>query len=177
MTKKDFWKRLWKFYWKDNSIASYVFFIVVTYVVFKFVLLPGFLFITGLSDVVAIMTSSMEHSDFVQYYYYTYFEELNYTSEEIDNFPYSEGLYIGDVILAREKESYEVGDVIVFQSDYYPDKLVHRVVSTDPVVTKGDNNPTSYVFDLNVKKVVGEVVFRIPYLGLPRYWMYKLLGV
>lgn len=174
---KDSLKKLWKFYWEDNSILSYVFFIIVTYFAFKYVLFPLFLFVTGLSDVVAIMTSSMEHSDFEDYYYYDFFENMNYSTEEINNFPYSEGLYVGDVILAKKTNDYQIGDVLVYNSDYYPDKLVHRVVSTDPIITKGDNNPISYVFDQNVKEVIGEVVLRIPYLGLPRYWMYKLLGV
>lgn len=170
-------KKFWKFYWQDNSIASYVFFIIFTYLAFKFVLFPAFLLLTGLSDVVAIMTPSMEHADFEQFYYYNYFESLNYSAEEIDNFPYHEGLNVGDVILAKKTNSYEVGDVIVFTSDYYPDKLVHRVASADPLKTKGDNNPQSYVFDENIREVIGEVVLRIPFIGLPRYWMYELLGI
>lgn len=174
---KKYLRKFWKFYWKDNTIASYLFFIIFTFVMFKFVLFPGFLLITGLSDVVAIMTNSMEHSDFEDYYFYDYYQGMNYTLEEVENFPYSNGLYVGDVILAKKTNDYQVGDVIVFTSDYYPNKLVHRVAGVNPIITKGDNNPASYDFDTHVREVIGEVVLRIPLIGIPRYWMYELLGI
>ena len=170
-------KRIWNFYWKDNSLLSYAFFIIVTYVAFKFVLFPAFLFITGLSDIVAIMSNSMEHSGFEEYYFYDYFNTINFTNAQINNLAYSDGLNVGDVILVKPMDSYEVGDVIVFISPFYPEKLVHRIVSTDPLMTKGDNNPISYTFDKNISNIIGEAVFRIPYLGLPRFWLYQLIGI
>ncbi|MBN1923897.1 MAG: hypothetical protein JW791_04010 [Nanoarchaeota archaeon] len=175
--KENVFKKFWKFYWEDNSLISYVFFIIITYFAFKYVLFPAFLFITGLSDVVAIMTPSMEHAGFEQYYYYDYFEKLNYTADEIEHFPHSNGLNVGDVILVKEKDSYEVGDVIVFYSPYYPDKLVHRLVNVENLTTKGDNNPVSYVFDQNINEILGEAFIKLPLIGLPRYWMYLLLGI
>ena len=170
-------KKIWNFYWKDNSLLSYIFFIIVTYVAFKFILFPSFLFITGLSDIVAIMSNSMEHSGFEEYYYYDYFNSNNFTNDQVNEFSHSNGLYVGDVILVKPNDSYEIGDVVVFLSPLYPDKLVHRIVSLDPLMTKGDNNPVSYEFDKNITHIIGEAVFRIPLIGLPRFWLYQLIGI
>jgi len=176
--KKNFFKKLWHFYWKEDSLLSYAFFLIVTYLLLRFAIYPGFLFITGLNDIVAIMTSSMEHSGSEELFFYSYFEDnLNYTREEIDNLPFSNGLNRGDVIFVKQTNNYTQGDVIVFFSPYYPNKLVHRLVSEEPLMTKGDNNPQSYNFDTTISEVVGEVVFKIPYLGLPRYWMYLIFGI
>ncbi len=177
MKIKEILKKIWNFYWKDESILSYAFFLVTTVIMFKYIIFPLFLLITGLSDVVAIMSNSMEHTGNEEIYYYQYFQSLNYSREEIDNFPYSNGLYVGDVVFVKKYDNYSVGDVIVFKSKFFPAKLVHRIVSLDPITTKGDNNPESYIFDKNIDEVVGKVVFRIPYLGIPRYWLYRLLGI
>lgn len=176
MNSKNFLKKIWNFYWKEESILSYVFFVVITYLALKFLLLPGFLLITNLSDIVAIMSSSMEHSGMEDLYYDTYFMNLNYSINDINNFAYSNGLNIGDVILVRQTNNYTVGDIIVFYGEGFNDKIIHRIVSTDPLTTKGDNNIDSYSFDQNITHVVGEVVLRIPFLGYPRWLMYLALG-
>lgn len=174
MKVKKALKRFWKFYWKDNSFLSYVFFIVFTFLAFKFVLYPGFLLITGLSDVLAIMTPSMEHSGNESTYFVEYYENLGYSP---DNFEFNNGLNIGDVILVKKVENYSVGDVIVFKSPYYENKLVHRVAQLDPLKTKGDNNAVSFIFDTVITEVYGKVIFKIPFLGLPRFLLYKITGL
>jgi len=174
MKVKKALRSFWKFYWKDNSFLSYVFFIVFTYLAFKFVLYPGFLLVTGLSDVLAIMTPSMEHSGNESAYFYGYYEELGYSP---DSFDFSNGLNIGDVIFVKKAENYSVGEVIVFKSPYYENKLVHRVAQIEPLRTKGDNNAVSFIFDTVITEVYGKVVFKIPFLGLPRYLLYKITGL
>jgi len=174
MKLKKAFRKFWNFYWKENSFLSYVFFIIFTYLAFKFVLFPGFLFITGLSDVLAIMTPSMEHSGNEQAYYYDYYSNLGYNSSE---FVFNKGLNIGDVILVKKFENYSVGEVIVFKSPYYENKLVHRIAELDPLKTKGDNNANSYIFDTIITEVYGKVVYKIPFLGLPRYLLYIITGL
>ncbi|MDD2678964.1 MAG: hypothetical protein PHT91_01210 [Candidatus Nanoarchaeia archaeon] len=164
----------WKFYWKDNSFASYAFFMIFTYLVLRFALFPGFLLITGLSDVLSIMTPSMEHSGSEQAYFYDYYSALGYDAEDFD---FNSGLNVGDVIFVKECENYSVGDIIVFKSPYYENKLVHRVAQDEPLKTKGDNNPSSYVFDTIITEVYGKVVFKMPYFGLPRYLLYRITGL
>jgi len=174
MNLKKAFNKFWKFYWKDNTFASYVFFIVFTYLAFKFAIYPGFLFITGLSDILAIMTPSMEHSGNESIYFYDYYENLGYLA---DDFDFNDGLNVGDVILVKVVENYSVGDIIVFKSPYYQNKLVHRVAQIDPLKTKGDNNPTSFIFDTVITEVYGKAVFKIPFIGLPRYLLYRITGL
>jgi signal peptidase I len=174
MKIKESLKKFWKFYWKDSSLASYIFFIAFTYLAFTFVLYPGFLFITGLSDVLAIMTPSMEHSGNESAYFYDYYESLNYSA---GSFSFNDGLNIGDVIFVKKYANYSVGDVIVFKSPYYENKLVHRIAQLNPLRTKGDNNPESFIFDTVITQVYGKVILKIPFIGLPRYLMYKITGL
>jgi len=174
MKVKKALRKFWNFYWKDNSFASYVFFIVFTLLAFKFVLYPGFLLVTGLSDVLAIMTPSMEHSGNESAYYYGYYNNLGYDPE---SFGFNQGLNIGDVIFVKKYGNYSVGDVIVFSSPYYENKLVHRVAQVNPLKTKGDNNQASFIFDTVITEVYGKVIFKIPLLGLPRYLMYRITGL
>lgn len=174
MKLKKTLKSFWKFYWKDNSLASYAFFIIFTYLALRFALYPGFLFIFGLSDVLAIMTPSMEHSGNENLYYYDYYESLGFNASEFD---FKNGINIGDVIFVKEYRQYSVGDIIVFKSPYYQNKLVHRIAQLEPLRTKGDNNAESYIFDTTISEVYGKVVFKIPYLGLPRYLIYAITGL
>jgi hypothetical protein len=174
---KSFLRKVWNFYWKGESVLSYAFFIIVTYLAFRFVLFPGFLLVTGLSDVVAIMSESMEHVGNEDAYYYQYFETNGYNRSVVDAFPYTTGLYVGDVLLVKETNNYSVGDVVIYYSPEFGNKIIHRIVSTDPIVTKGDNNPRSLFFEYNVTQIVGRPVLKIPFLGLPRWLLYKLVGI
>ncbi len=173
MNIKKALKSFWKFYWQDESLASYAFFIIFTYLAFTYIIYPGFLYLTGLSDILAIMTPSMEHSGNEEAYFFDYYESLGYNAS---NFPFNKGLNVGDVIIVKKYDNYSVGDVIVFKSPYYPNKLVHRVVQLDTLRTKGDNNVESYIFDTIISEVYGKVIFRIPFIGYPRYLLYKITG-
>lgn len=71
----------------------------------------------------------------------------------------------GDLIIVKEKESYKVGDVVVFQSG--KSLIVHRIIKKDDkkVITQGDaNNVADPEFDTQFIK--GKEVFRIPYIGV-----------
>lgn len=71
----------------------------------------------------------------------------------------------GDLIIVQEKESYKVGDVVVFQSG--KSLIVHRIIKIDDkkVITQGDaNNVADPEFDTQFIK--GKEVFRIPYIGV-----------
>ena len=71
----------------------------------------------------------------------------------------------GDLIIVKEKESYKVGDVVVFQSG--KSLIVHRIIKIDDkkVITQGDaNNVADPEFDTQFIK--GKEVFRIPYIGV-----------
>ena len=70
-----------------------------------------------------------------------------------------------DLIIVKKKDSFDIGDVVVYQSN--DSLVVHRVVSMDGdmVVTKGDaNNIEDASFDKSAIK--GVVIGCIPSLGI-----------
>ncbi len=74
-------------------------------------------------------------------------------------------LGINDVIIVRETDHYEVGDVVVYQSG--DTLIVHRVIAMDgeTVVTQGDaNNVADAPIEISVIK--GKVIAHAPGLGL-----------
>ncbi len=174
---KKFLKKFWKFYWEDDSIISYIFFIIVTYIFLKYIALPAFLFVFGLSDVVSVMTTSMVHGSNTEKYFYDYYKDLNFSRNEINDFPFSKGLYEGDALIIKEYDDFEVGDVIVFYSEDLNRKIIHRVIDTNPLTTKGDNNRESYPFDKNVTNIIGRPIIKIPYIGYPRWLLYNITGL
>ena len=180
MKAKDVAKKFWHIYWEDNSLLSYIVFFVVTYLVLKFVAFPVFLFATGLSDVTAVMTESMVHYKDINQTYYTWMLEHNFTMDEIEKFPFKNGLNVGDVVFVKRLKSpdeIKLGGVIVF---YGPRgySIIHRVVKIegDTFTTKGDANPRSAYYETNIKfeDIKGKAIFKIPYLGYPRVLLGKL---
>ena len=79
----------------------------------------------------------------------------------------------GDLVFARSKSHYAVGDVIVFRvrSAVSPNRsalVVHRIRSIDAagkLSTQGDNRATGDHFDTHVNDVVGEVTIGVPRVG------------
>lgn len=73
-------------------------------------------------------------------------------------------LCVGDLLIVREEEHYEAGDIVVYQSGSIP--VVHRIVSVDgeTVVTRGDaNNTDDEPFPITALK--GKVIRMIPKVG------------
>lgn len=73
-------------------------------------------------------------------------------------------LSVGDLLIAREQDGYETGDIVVYQSGSMP--VVHRIVeiSGETVTTRGDaNNADDEDFPLAAVK--GKVIAAIPLLG------------
>lgn len=70
-----------------------------------------------------------------------------------------------DVIIVRPAESYDIGDIVVYDSGR--DMIVHRIIEKDgdTVTTKGEANNIPDE-PINVKAVKGRVVFSIPYVGV-----------
>ena len=96
---KNSLKKFWHFFWHEESIASYIIFFIVAYLVLKFVAFPILLVGTGLSDVTAVMTTSMVHwgGNFDETYH-EWFKDRNIT---IADWAFQEGLEVGDVIFVK----------------------------------------------------------------------------
>lgn len=72
---------------------------------------------------------------------------------------------VDDLIIVREAESYEVGDIIVYQSGGA--LIVHRIVliEGEMITTKGDANNTSDQ-PIEASAVKGKVAICIPKIGI-----------
>lgn len=108
---------------------------------------------------------------------------------EFAKFPMKNGFNTGDIIVlfGKKPEKLKVGDIIVFKANQ-PDPIIHRIIKkwTDEsgeyhFQTKGDHNSESisyikvYETDITKDRIVGNAVFRIPYLGYIKIWFMDLL--
>ena len=121
-----------------------------------------------------------------------YEENFNLTKEKFLEFPNKNGLDIGEVLIIYKKknEDINVGDNLVFISkdEYFFENfgpVIHRVILKEKIdgkfyfTTKGDHNSISQKnFEDNIgdKNVIGVSILEIPYLGLPKYYLSKILG-
>lgn len=73
-------------------------------------------------------------------------------------------LEINDVIIVRETDSYEVGDIVVYQSGQT--LIVHRIIVKDgeTIITQGDANNAADA-PIEICAVKGKVIARVPGLG------------
>jgi signal peptidase I len=94
------------------------------------------------------------------------YEQLNINESTFRSYPFKNGLNKGDIILTWGYSGYKKGDVIIFNAPTkYP--VIHRVMSTSPLATKGDHNfgQLDIEKDISKEEVVGKAVARIPLLG------------
>ena len=169
-------KRFWNFLWNEDSMLSYVVFILLAFVILRFIAFPGFLFVTGYSDVASVVSNSMKHDESIQYTFDNWLDFHGYTVEEVSVWPYLDGLNVGDVIAVRPvpPEEIQVGDVILFYSP--KGQIIHRVVKVWEdsdgyhYMTKGDANGEvgDLEKDIPYNLVKGKLVARVPYLGYPK---------
>ena len=179
-------KKIWHFLWKDESIASYAVFVVLAFVILRFVFFPVVLFTTGYSDIAAVVSSSMEHNQLTEHTFYSWLDFHGYNRTEVAEWPYLDGLNVGDVIAVKHvpPDEITVGDVILF---YTPrGQVIHRVISIEHrggvyyYTTKGDANPASNESiekDIPYQNVKGKLVARIPYLGWPKVIFSRIVPI
>lgn len=185
---KDFARRLWKFLWEEESVASWIANIVLAYVLIKFLLYPGLGWALGTPyPIVAVVSGSMEHDAHFEEWWNSpavcfgslctqgdWYREQGISREEFWGYPYREGFDTGDIMILYGTSPKDIkrGDILVFQH-LRPEPIIHRVVNiaenNNEIVfqTKGDHNQDSSTFDMGIHEsmVVGRAVFRIPYLG------------
>lgn len=86
---------------------------------------------------------------------------------------------VNDIVIYKEKETYEVGDIVIFANADRDDCTTHRIVGVaeEGFITKGDANNTEDMFRIRNEDIFGEVWLVIPYLGIISEYMTKPLGV
>ena len=193
--KKDL-KRLWHFIWEDNSIWSWIVNIALAFVLIKFIVYPGLGFLLSTTHpVVAVVSESMEHnSNFNDWWEKSkdWYASNNIQKEKFMEFPLKNGFNKGDIIVLNGKkpENIMVGGIIVFWSAR-KDPIIHRVVKKWQendiyyFQTKGDNyktNPVSInnmILDetrISQGQIVGNAIFRIPFLGYIKIWFVDIIS-
>lgn len=77
----------------------------------------------------------------------------------------SPALEVNDVVLVRETDSYQVGDIVVYQSGQT--LIVHRMIAKDgkTIITQGDANNAADA-PIEMRAVKGKVIARVPAVGL-----------
>lgn len=73
-------------------------------------------------------------------------------------------LSVDDLIIVRERDDYDIGDVVVYQS--HGELIVHRIIAADEetVTTQGDANDTADE-PINRSDIKGEVVYSVANVG------------
>ncbi len=162
-------KRFWEFL-KEDTWQSWLVSLVLAFVIIKFAFFPLMSFVMGTSlPLVVVESCSMYHTtDFDKWFESNalWYGIKEIKKEDFEDFPFKSGLNKGDIILVTGRGNYELGDIIIFDSEFrFP--LIHRAVEFDPLGTKGDNNANQLPQEKNIlnEKVLGKALFRIPGLG------------
>ncbi len=195
MNKNEFkklLKKVWYFIWEDNSIWSWLVNIILAFLLILFIVYPGLGFLLTTSHpVVAVVSESMEHNmEFDAWWEKNkdWYIGSGINKQYFKTFSLKNGFNKGDimVLVGRDAENIEVGDIIVFRSSK-KDPIIHRVVKKmedDGIYfqTKGDNNKDSIksiVLDetnLREEVIIGKAVLRIPFLGYIKIIWNKFIG-
>lgn len=184
-------KKLWYFIWEDDSLLSWIINVILAFILIKFLIYPGLGLMLGTDyPIVAVISSSMEHDGNFDDWWDSrsiWYEEHNITKEGFEGYSFKNGFNKGDIMVlyGKEPENIKIGEVLVFQTTFRPDPIIHRVVGIKHdsnydryyFTTKGDHNANSYPFETNVPEdnILGKAVFRIPWLGYIKIGFVKLL--
>lgn len=170
-------KKFWKWLWKSDSWLSLVVLLIFAYIIIRFIFFPFVSFVTNSPLPLLIVEScSMNHPgafDFEDWWELRgdWYGERGFTKDQLKGFSFDWGFKMGDIVLLWNRGKIEIGDVIVFQNgESHP--IIHRVVSLDPLATKGDYNAVQLngvggIDETNIqeKQILGKAVFRIPRVG------------
>ncbi len=105
----------------------------------------------------SVFSMKVLHNKYVNFFGYSIFEVATGSMEDT--------IKVGDAVLVKIRDDFNVGDIITYQSG--EDFITHRVVSSidNKVITKGDaNNVNDNPIDKNM--VLGKVVKILPRVGI-----------
>jgi hypothetical protein len=183
-------KNFWDWLWNSESIWSYLVFLVLVFIIVKFIFLPGLSFIFQTSLPLAIVeSSSMDHyslqtpgisgnsicgktfenSQFFNKdeYWATcgdwYTQNTNITKEEFNGFNFNKDIQIGDVLIFNGGRS---------------NPIIHRVISLNPIQTKGDHNSAQLPEEKNISpaQIIGVAKAKVPYVGWVKLFFVELFS-
>lgn len=163
-------RKFWEFL-KQDTWQSWLVSLILTFVVIKFIFFPLLSFALGTSlPLVVVESCSMYHStrDFDQWWEQNglWYASKGISKEQFEKFSFKGGLNKGDIILVSGRVAKSEGNVIIFSADYaHP--IIHRLVSINPLETKGDNNSGQLNEEQNIpqENVIGTAIARVPGFG------------
>lgn len=176
-------KKFWNFVWNGESFLSWIVFVLLAFIIIKFIFFPALTLATGTSlPLVIVESCSMYHdnSNFNQWWTENgkWYEDRNISKEQFEKYNLKNGFAKGDIFLVTgfKEDNIKIGDTIIFSSGNAQRPIIHRVVSLNPIETKGDNNDRQFtrnnngerIDETNISqdKIIGKTsVIRIPFLG------------
>lgn len=147
-----------------------VFSFVILFVIIKFALFPLLSLYSGTAyPMITTQSCSMCHQE--RGFQNIFQSDEIYSSysinlEDSQKWNFQKGFNQGDLVFLKYSDNIEVGDVIMFEAENEM-LLVSRVISTNPITAKGDNNRGLLIYEKSIpqEKVLAKAVFRIPFLG------------
>lgn len=108
------------------------------------------------------------------------YKKFGITKEEFQQFPFNDGLKIGDILVISNVGEYGIGDVIVYDAGQSR-PIIHRIVMINQdgtFQTKGDHNYGQNYYERSISRdqIYGKATLRIPRIGYLRV-MVGWLGV
>ncbi len=79
----------------------------------------------------------------------------------------------GSVVIVKNQDTYGLGDIITFTDNPQNDSTTHRIIKSEVkdgkeiYTTKGDANQGDDRLTTTSEKILGKVIFDVPYLGYP----------
>lgn len=91
----------------------------------------------------------------------------------VDGISMEERFRLGDLILVREAQDYQVGDAVVYHDRQMNSFVFHRIVGSEAggFILKGDNNSWLDSYRPAREEIVGKLWLHIPKLGIAMGWM------
>jgi hypothetical protein len=199
MQIKDLLKKTWHFIWHDDSLLSWIVNVILAFILVKFIIYPGFgLLLSTNYPIVAVVSCSMEHNtqpscnfnhlNFNEWYNLRgdWYTNKGFTKEQFNNFPFHNGFNKGDIMILKgiQPKNIKIGDILVYQSQMYPNPIIHRVVKISQknsmyyFTTKGDNNLDTDLKEIDEQQIknTGKAIIKIPYLGWVKILFTNIIG-
>jgi len=182
------WKKIWRFIWYEDSLASWLVNLVLAFVLVKYIIYPGFGLLLGTKfPIVAVVSGSMEHNglNFDRWWEENgkWYENKNFDKEEFKWFSFHNGFNKGDIMILKgvQPKGIKRGNVVVYESSNYKNPIIHRVIEIREngefkFITKGDNNldtDSEPVAEEQIKRT-GKAIMRVPLLGWIKIWFVEI---
>ena len=171
---RNFWEFL-----RGDSWGALVVTLLLAFILIKFIFFPALSLVTGTSlPLVIVESCSMYHEDGLEEVLEnSLYGRWGIDFEDTACWDFRDGMSKGDVIFVVGVDEVEVGDVIIFmpEGSTTPYPIIHRVVSLNPIQTKGDHNDGQLnggnnahgTDETNISKdrIIGKALFKVPLVG------------